>query len=234
MKPLLEIAVFGLEGALIACEAGADRIELCVNYAQGGLTPSPDLVTAVVSRVTCPVFVMIRPKHGDFVYSAAELLRMKEDIVRAKQCGASGFVFGILQESSGIDEVACRELIQLAAPLPCTFHRAFDDLQDKSTGLEQLIRCGFQRVLTSGGGGSAIEHVGILKSLVAQAAGRIVVMPGGGIRPANLGQLAATGATEYHSAAVTGHSELPDEQAITVLLSILTGRNSFARFRISI
>ena len=140
---------------------------------------------------------------------------MRHELILAKEAGAHGFVFGVLQDGGKIDEPANSALVELAAPLPCTFHRAFDRLWDQEAGLEQLIRCGFTRVLTSGGLGSAIENIDTLKALVDQAEERIIVMPGGGVRPENLEQLvAATGAAEYHSAAITDQSALPDRQAI--------------------
>jgi copper homeostasis protein len=215
MRPLLEIATFSLEAAIIAGRAGADRIELCVDYAAGGLTPPQDMIAEVVRRLTCPVFVMIRARPGNFIYSGKELEQMRQDIVSAKEAGANGFVFGILEEDGTISEPACSELVSIASPLPCTFHRAFDELAHKKEGLEKLITCGFRRVLTSGGPVSAMANPNTLKALVDQAAGRIMVVPGGGIRPSNLRQLAEfTGAMEYHSAAICGHGLLPDVEAI--------------------
>src|ERR1043166_9628214 len=139
MSLLLEIAAFNLEAAIIAGEAGADRIELCMDYAQGGLTPPPVIITAAVERLTCPVFVMIRPRGGAFIYTEEELAQMKHELILAKEAGAHGFVFGVLQDGGKIDEPANSTLVELAAPLPCTFHRAFDRLWDQEAGLEQLI-----------------------------------------------------------------------------------------------
>lgn len=226
MSPLLEIAAFSLEAALIAGHAGADRIELCVNYLQGGLTPPQQAIAAVKARLDCPVFVMIRPRAGDFIYTASELDQMKRELIGAKQSGADGFVFGIVNADGEINESANSALVALSHPLPCTFHRAFDNLADKEVCLEKLIECGFQRVLTSGGPGSAGSHINTLKALVARAAGRIIVMPGGGIRPENVGQLTAeVGATEYHSAAIVSNSELPDKLAIAAMRqSLHTGK----------
>lgn len=222
MNALLEIATFSLDAALIAGDADADRIELCVDYAAGGLTPPMEVITEVTKRLSCPVFVMIRPRGGNFIYSSAELHQMKEELLQAKKQGAHGFVFGILDEDGTIDEAANSALIALAAPLPCTFHRAFDRLPDQRVGLETLIRCGFSRVLTSGGPGSAAENIGTLRDLVDQATGRIIVMPGGGIRPDNLKEIAArVGALEYHSAAITGNRQAPDAAAIASMKSAI-------------
>jgi copper homeostasis protein len=222
MSPLLEIATFSLDAALMADAAGADRVELCVDYAAGGLTPPMEMIAKATKGLNCPFFVMIRPREGNFVYSPSELEQMKEELAQAKQGGAHGFVFGILREDGTIDETANTELVALAAPLPCTFHRAFDRLSDQSTGLETLIRCGFKRVLTSGGPGSAADNLDSLKNLVAQAAGRIVVMPGGGVRPENLKYISSTvDAMEYHTAAIIGNQNLPDQGAIKAMKKAL-------------
>jgi copper homeostasis protein len=182
-----------------------------------------ELLAETVRQVSCPIFVMIRPRGGNFIYTPAEVEQMKEELLQAKQQGAHGFVFGILRPDGTIDEETNAALIALAAPLPCTFHRAFDRLSDQTAGLETLISCGFHRVLTSGGPGSAPDNVAPLKTVVAQAAGRIIVMPGGGIRPENLAKIAATvGAVEYHSAAITADSLIPNAQAISAMKKALS------------
>src|SRR5689334_4374314 len=114
MSPTLEIAAFNAEAAFIAARAGADRIELCLDYAAGGLTPLPGMIRTTVAQLACPVFVMIRPRAGDFVYSSAELEQMKAQLLEAKQCGAHGFVFGILRGDGSINEAANRDLLALA------------------------------------------------------------------------------------------------------------------------
>lgn len=202
--------------------AGADRLELCIDLAAGGLTPPADMIRQAKEEGLCPFFVMIRPRGGGFVYSDAEFSKMKEELLMAKSSGADGFVFGILDEEGTVNENANKELVTLAAPLPCTFHRAFDDITDKQAALEQLISCGFERVLTSGGVGSAADYGNELKQLVSQADGRIIVMPGGGVRSNNLQQIKAlTGATEYHSAAIIIGGTIADAGAVKSMKEIL-------------
>lgn len=224
MKALLEIAAFNITSAQRAAKAGADRIELCSDYTAGGLTPLDEIIMQARASLSCPFFVMIRPRPGGFMYTAAERTCMKEDLLRAKALGADGFVFGIIDEDGRIAEAANKELVALAHPLPCTFHRAFDDLENKAAGLEILINCGFQRVLTSGGNGNAIDYAEALEQMILQANGRIIVMPGGGVRASNIGLLREiTGALELHSAAITGQDEQADPAAIQDMNRILRG-----------
>ncbi len=221
-KPLLEIAAFNLESAQIAARAGADRVELCSGLAAGGLTPTWDDIIQAKQTLTCSFFVMIRPRGGDFTYTAAEVAQMKTDLQHAKSLGADGFVFGIIDEYGEIDAEANKALTELAHPLPCTFHRAFDDLPDKAAALETLISCGFQRVLTSGGTGNVADYTSKLKQLVQQAAGRITIMPGGGIRGGNIMHIQKeTGAAEYHSAAITDGGSLANTAAIQEMRKLI-------------
>ena len=223
MKPLLEIAAFNIESAIIAANAGADRIELCSGLSAGGLTPSIEDMQMAKEKLSVPFFVMIRPKGGDFIYTEDEIDRMHQELRAGKAAGADGFVFGIMKEDGTIDEAANKKLVDLANPLPCTFHRAFDDIEDKQAALETLISCGFRRVLTSGGTGNAIHYCDELGRLVARANGRIVVMPGGGVRSNNLGELQQrTGATEYHSAAITDGGSLANGDAVREMKRLLT------------
>lgn len=222
MKPLLEIAAFNLESAIIAAQAGADRIELCIDQSQGGLTPPPGMIGEARAQLTCPFFVMIRPEGGGFIYTDAVITVMKEELAAAKSLGADGFVFGILNEDGTVNETANSELISLANPLPCTFHRAFDEIEDKVAALEVLIRCGFQRVLTSGGVGNAVDFCAELKQLVNQAGDRIIIMPGGGVRSTNLTTIREqTGAKEYHSAAIINKGSTADSGAIREMQQLL-------------
>lgn len=222
MKPLLEIAAFNIESAQIAAQAGADRIELCRDLSAGGLTPSSAMILEAKATLSCPFFVMIRPIGGGFVYTPTAIEQMKTELLEAKALGVDGFVFGVLKNEDQIDEAVNKALVTLAHPLPCTFHRAFDDLSNKSEALETVIRCGFQRVLTSGGMGNAIDYCAELQRLVAQAGARIIIMPGGGVRVHNLAQIkSATGASEYHSAAITDGGLLADAHAIQQMQEIL-------------
>jgi copper homeostasis protein len=199
-KCLLEISVESLEAALAAERGGADRIELCQKLSVGGVTPSVDLVNAVRAHVHVPIFVMIRPRAGDFVYSAAEFVEMKRSIADAKQSGVEGVVLGILRKDRQIDLRRTRELVHLAGPVPVTFHRAFDEATDLRQALEEVIQAGAHRILTSGGAKSAPQGAAVLAELVAASGDRVVLVPGAGINASNVLQLAhQTGAREFHS-----------------------------------
>lgn len=216
----LEIACFNLPSALVAIDAKADRIELCDDLQSGGTTPNEEVLRQVRNKATQPVFVMIRPRGGNFVYTDGEFREMKNAILELKPF-ADGFVFGILTEDDKIDMIKNRELVKLAKPLPCSFHRAFDRVKDSERALEEIIACGFTTVLTSGCLTSAPEGAENLKKLVAQASGRIDIMPGGGVRSKNLKSLDETiGATWYHSAALI-EREIASAEEIIALKNLL-------------
>jgi copper homeostasis protein len=199
-KILLEISVESVEAAAAAVRGGADRIELCSSLSVGGLTPQAALLRAVRQQIQIPVFVMIRPRAGDFVYSAAEFAQMKNSIIAAKDSGASGLVFGILKAKGTVDIGRTRELVEFAQPLPVTFHRAFDACADLSQALEDVVRSGAARILTSGGAEGTPEGANKIAALVAAAGERIMIVPGAGINAGNILQLAAaTRAREFHS-----------------------------------
>ena len=184
---LVEAAVESLSAALAAAEGGAHRIELCVDLANGGTTPSLDLIRQAVAELTIPVFVLVRPRTGDFAYSDRHHGAMLEQIRQAKDAGAHGIVTGALDRLD--------ELVAAAQPLPVTFHRAFDVKGD----LEQAIRVGFDRVLTSGGAPTAPQGATQIAEYVRQAKGRITILPGGGIDATNVAQLVReTGVNEVH------------------------------------
>ncbi|XP_062070894.1 copper homeostasis protein cutC homolog isoform X5 [Lepus europaeus] len=174
---LMEVCVDSVESAVNAERGGAGRIELCSGLLEGGTTPSMGLLQIVKQSVQIPVFVMIRPRGGDFLYSDREIEVMKADIQLAKLYGADGLVFGALTEDGQIDKELCMSLIALCRPLPVTFHRAFDMVQDPMAALETLLTLGFERVLTSGCDSSALEGLPLIKRLIDEAKGRIVVMP---------------------------------------------------------
>ena len=221
----LEIACFSLEAARIAQAAGASRIEFCAGKSLGGITPPFDLIAAARAEISLPLYVMIRPRGGDFVYNEAELAEMKQAILFCEEIGIEGFVFGILSENKTINIVGNQALVRLAAPLPCTFHRAFDAVLDKKTALEQLIHCGFQCLLTSGGEGNAEDFLPQLAALIQQAQQRIVVMPGGGIRSHNIAHIQqVTQASMFHSAGIL-QGELPDEGEIRRAINPLGTKN---------
>jgi copper homeostasis protein len=198
----IEACVESLEAALAATAGGADRIELCTNLAAGGTSPDAATLAACLSRLTIPVFVMVRPRAGDFHYSAAERAGMVEEIWQVKAAGAQGIVTGALRPDATVDETLTRELIAAARPLPVTFHRAFDSCDDAEEALETLIVLGVTRVLTSGGAATAPEGAATIAKLVRRAAGRIGVMAGGGIAGHNVAALLhTTGVREVHLSA---------------------------------
>lgn len=197
---LVEAAVETLESALAAERAGADRIELCVNLNEGGTTPSTGLTAAVVDGTHLPVFVLIRPRAGDFVYADDEIDLMGRDIETAGIIGVAGIVTGALNSDCSVDVEQTRALVKSAAGLPVTFHRAFDATMSKSDALEQLIDLGVTRVLTSGGATTAMEGADVISALIDQAQGRIAIIAGGGIREHNVSDvIARTGVREVHT-----------------------------------
>jgi copper homeostasis protein len=203
LKPTLEIACFNFESAIIAERGGADRIELCEDFFNGGISPPPELYIKVKKNLKIPVFVMIRPRSGNFVYSDVEFMKMKKEIISFKELGAEGFVFGILKENGEIDINRNTELVRLASPLSCTFHRAFDCAPDPLKSMEDIITCGFSRILTSGSQKTALNGISILSELIKNSHARIIIMPGGGIRSQNIIQIReTTGAFELHSSGI--------------------------------
>lgn len=226
---LLEISVETLDAALAAERGGAHRIELCENLDVGGVTPHPDLMSAARSRVKLPIYPMIRPRGGDFVYSAAEFSTMLHDIGAAKKSGMDGVVLGILRSDRTVDRARTHELVQAAKPLPVTFHRAFDEAASVFSALEDVIATGATRLLTSGGEPSAAQGAPILAELVHLAGDRLTILPGGGINPGNLERIVqSTGAREFHSGlgtalpySRTDHSQF--EREVRKLADILEG-----------
>lgn len=181
----LEVCVESVEDALAAEAGGADRLELCADLASGGLTPSRSLYDAVRAAVRVPVVVMARPRSGDFVYTPDEVEEVLGTVVALRPLAPAGFVFGALTPDGRIDTEAAAWFVQTCGSVPAVFHRAFDEVEAKEAGLEELIRLGFTRVLTSGGPGGVPAHLPVLRELVLQANGRIQVMPGGGVTAAS-------------------------------------------------
>jgi copper homeostasis protein len=197
---LLEISVETSEAAAAAERGGARRVELCAELRVGGLTPGEELMRRARQMVRVPIFAMVRPRAGDFVYSASEFERTRTDIEMAKRARMDGIVLGILTRVRGVDVERTRELVVLARPLPVTFHRAFDDVADLDAGLEDVIETGAARILTSGGAAAAPAALDRLARLVAAAKERIIILPGGGINASNVLQVARkTRAREIHS-----------------------------------
>lgn len=217
---ILEIACFNLESCLIAQKAGANRIELCENYSEGGLTPSQHLIQEARQKLKIDLFVMIRPRAGNFVYSDDEFEQMKKQILFCKENKCDGFVFGILTSENKVDVKKCKELVDLAKPLPSTFHRAFDEIKDSEAALEELINCGFKRILTSGKQKTALEGADLILKLSKLAKNRITLIAGGGIRSANIQELnKKTGLKEFHSAAIMNNDFIASELEIKNILS---------------
>jgi copper homeostasis protein len=185
----LEVCVETVEDAIAAEAGGADRLELCADLSVGGLTPSVELFRQVRAAVKLPIAVMIRPRPGDFVYSIAEFDMMGFAMSRFRPLNPDAFVFGAIDLDRRIDTRSMEWIKRWNKTVPMVFHRAFDEVEDKVAGLEELIRLGFTRVLTSGGVGGVPDHLPTLKALVAQANGRIQVMPGGGVRSDTAGRV---------------------------------------------
>ncbi len=190
-RPIFEVCVDSIDSALAAERGGADRVELCSDLLEGGLTPAYGTLKVATERLRIGIMMMIRPRGGDFCYSEAEFAAMAHDVHLAKDVGASGVVFGILTPEGDVDVERTRQLIQRARPLAVTFHRAFDMTRDPFAALEALVGLGVDRVLTSGQEPSVLEGLDLIAELVARAAGRIVVMPGGGITDRNIARIRA-------------------------------------------
>jgi len=199
---LLEVAANSVASALAAQAGGAGRVELCSALELGGLTPSHASIAMVRERLRIPLYVLIRPRAGDFLYDDDECEAMRRDIETCAALGCDGVVLGVLDADGGVDMQRCYELIATAGHLGVTFHRAFDLVSDPRRALEDVIALGCERVLTSGGQASALEGAALIRGLIEQASGRIALMPGAGVMADNLAALAnATGAREFHASA---------------------------------
>lgn len=206
-----ELCVYSIEAVSTAASEGATRVELCASPLEGGTTPSA--ATIAVARMVTSHFaaaqgnlpvelsVMIRPRGGDFLYSGIEFRQMEHEIVFARECGADGVVFGLLTPEGDIDTARTRELVELAHPMECTFHRAFDVARDPLRALDDIISTGCRRILTSGQRAIAIEGIDLIRELVHAAAGRIEIMAGSGVNPSNARTLADTGVDALHFSA---------------------------------
>jgi copper homeostasis protein len=196
---LVEVCVDSVESAMAAQEGGADRIELCDNLVEGGTTPSAGTIAACRKRLSIPIFVLVRPRGGDFLFSDVELEVVLRDIASAREQGADGVVIGALRADGRVDEEKVSAMTRAAGTADVTFHRAFDVSRDADEALESLVRLGIPRVLTSGQSPTALEGAAALKAIVGRAAGRITVLAGGGVNEENVGRIAAeTGVREVH------------------------------------
>lgn len=199
---LLEVIAFDIASCAIIQRSGAHRIELCQGPAEGGTTPSHGFIKAARQQTSIQLYPIIRPRGGDFLYSAEEFALMQQDVLLCKELGCDGVVLGILTVDGQVDTTRCKQLVDLAYPMGVTFHRAFDRVADAATALKAVIDCGFERILTSGLYPDVVSGTDTLAALVQQADDRIVIMPGSGVRSGNIAALAAaTKAREFHTSA---------------------------------
>ena len=197
---LLEITVETVDAALAAERGGADRIELCADLCTGGLTPTSEVMRNARGALRLPIFAMIRPRDGDFVYTDEEFAIMKSQITTAHNLGMDGIVLGMLHQDKTVDVHRLKKLVDFARPLPLTFHRAFDDTPDQFRALEDIISAGAARILTSGGAIRAPGALETLARLVQSAGPRVIIVPGSGIHAENFAVVRnVTNAREFHA-----------------------------------
>ncbi len=198
----LEIAVFNLYSALLAMQAGAHRIELCENAHEGGTTPSYGVLVTARKKISIPLFAMIRPRGGDFLYSNEEFESMVGDVDVCKQLGYDGVVLGLLKDNGDIDEKRTALLCNRAYPMEVTFHRAFDRARYPTVAIQQIINCGCSRILTSGQKPTVEEGKENIKEWLLAFKDDIIFLPGSGVRSNNIHQLMnELGVSEMHSSA---------------------------------
>lgn len=200
---IFELCAESLETARAAQRGGADRIELCTELSIGGVTPSLELVTSAVAALSIPVYVLIRPRGGDFAYSADEYARMRTQVMRAKQAGAAGVVLGVLHEDARVDVERSRALFELASPMKGTFHRAFDTTPDLDEALEAVIRTGADCLLTSGGTAEVLAGADAIGRLREQAGKRLYLMAGGGLTLENIEEVVRRAGVSYLHGSLT-------------------------------
>ena len=195
---ILEVCANSYESAINAEKGGAHRIELCENLAVGGITPNFELSKKVISELNIPVFILIRPRDGDFYYSHEEFQQIKKDIIIFKDLGCKGIVSGVLTKEKNLDKYRTKELIELSRPLEFTFHRAFDEVNNPKVALNQLVELKADRILTSGQKKTAIEGIEMIKKLVILSKKKIKIMPGSGINSANIIEFNKVDINEIH------------------------------------
>jgi len=195
---LIEVVASTVHSCVEAELGGVARIELCSALGAAGITPSSGLLEVIKRHISIPVFVMIRPREGDFTYSASELEVMKREIDLLGESGADGFVFGILSEQGSVDTVATSQLVKHCGEKPVTFHRAIDCTNNLLASVSEIAGCGCERILTSGGKKSGPEGKEMILAMHEIAEGKILIMPGGGIRPDTFGNIYHPTITEYH------------------------------------
>ncbi|WP_058911107.1 copper homeostasis protein CutC [Entomohabitans teleogrylli] len=226
---LLEICCYGLDAALTAEQFGADRIELCSAPAEGGLTPSLGVLKKVTERVSIPVHPIVRPRGGDFCYSANEFQTMLDDIDTVRDLGFPGLVVGVLDEDGNIDVARMGQLMARCGGLQVTFHRAFDMCRDPFQAVDQLADLGVARILTSGQQQTAEQGLRLITELKAHC-GAPIIMAGAGVRLANLGRFIAQGVEELHSSAGCLAPSPMRYRKSGVSMSADTGADEFSRY----
>lgn len=221
----LEICANSVASCIAAERGGADRVELCVGVADGGITPSYGEIAIARANISIGLNVLIRPRGGDFIYSTIEVKTMLHDIEMVRRLGADGVVIGALNPNGTVNMPICRELIEAAAGMSITFHRSFDMCKSPMEALEQIVELGCDRILTSGASFTAEDGIPVISSLVKAAGNRVIIMPGGGIRQHNILRIASeTGANEFHTSART----LVSSQMQYRNLNVAMGGNSNA------
>jgi copper homeostasis protein len=198
---IIEIATTDFASTEAAVKGGADRIELCTALSEGGLTPSFGLIKTCRQKFSLPIFPIIRPRGGDFLYDEEEYSIVKKDVALCRELNCDGVVVGFLKKDGSIDKKRIAKIVERAYPMEVTFHRAFDRCIDPFEALEEIIDSGCQRILTSGQQSTAMEGIELIKKLISAADGRIVIMPGSGLKKENIRTVAElTGAEEFHAA----------------------------------
>jgi copper homeostasis protein len=219
-KILFEACVDSLESSIAAQDGGADRIELCSDLLEGGITPSSGLIDSVCRHIKIPIMAMIRPRGGDFLYTDLEFEVMKKEIEFVKKLKVEGVVFGILKADGTVDKTRTKELVNLSRPLKVTFHRAFDMTRDPFEAIDDLIEIGIERVLTSGQEIHAYDGVDLLKKLSERGGKKIIIMPGGGVDEANAAEIILrSGVKEIHASARKKKSSLMEYRNLKTTMS---------------
>lgn len=222
MQRSLEIAAFNLTSALISAGQGVDRIEFCADFNSGGITPNESDFIELKRHFVKLVYVMIRPRGGNFVYSSTEINQMKKSIQKFVKLGADGFVFGVLSSDNKVDIKANKELILLTEGLPVTFHKAFDRVIDPYMALEEIIDLGFRNILSSGREKLVLQGIDLLNQLKKKSKGRINFIAGGGVRASNISAIIKGFETDfYHSSAVIDNGDIANSDEIINLLNII-------------
>jgi copper homeostasis protein len=219
----LELACFNPNSAQIAAESGVHRLELCANYAIGGTTPPLEWISTIREYYPGDMYVMIRPRGGDFCYNEAEIAQMKKDIIKFKEAGADGYVFGCLTNERYIAEAQCTALIELSDELPVTFHRAFDTIANSMEATEKLISLGFKAILSSGKNNTALEGVHLLTKLHKEFSKDIDIIPGGGVRSHNINIIKDNAEFPFvHTAAILQEGEDTDPLEIEKIMRAIS------------